>query len=142
MESAEELQKKGIRFTDAAVRELGVLTAAVEEILDLALPAWLEEDRARAALVAPLEEVIDHLKEQLRTSHILRLQRGGCTIEAGFVWSDLLTDLERAADHCSNIAENALELGRHTLQKADPDFQTQYERFSSKYSLDRPEFRG
>ena len=135
-ESAEELHKKGIRFSPAARRELDVLSAAVEEILELALSAWLEGDRKRAALVAPLEEVIDQLKERLRTSHILRLQQGGCTIEAGFVWSDLLTDLERAADHCSNIAENALELGRHPLREADPDFRAQYSRFSEKYALD------
>lgn len=135
-ESAEELHKKGIRFSPAARRELDVLSAAVEEILELALSAWLEGDRERAALVAPLEEVIDQLKERLRTSHILRLQQGGCTIEAGFVWSDLLTDLERAADHCSNIAENALELGRHPLREADPDFRAQYDRFSKKYALD------
>lgn len=135
-ESAEELHKKGIRFSPTARRELDVLSAAVEEILELALSAWLEGDRERAALVAPLEEVIDQLKERLRTSHILRLQQGGCTIEAGFVWSDLLTDLERAADHCSNIAENALELGRHPLREADPDFRAQYDRFSKKYALD------
>ena len=135
-ESAEELHKKGIRFTPTARRELDVLSAAVDEILELALSAWLEGDRERAALVAPLEEVIDQLKERLRTSHILRLQQGGCTIEAGFVWSDLLTDLERAADHCSNIAENALELGRHPLREADPGFRAQYDRFSRKYALD------
>lgn len=135
-ESAEELHKKGICFSPAARRELDVLSAAVDEILELALSAWLEGDRERAALVAPLEEVIDQLKERLRTSHILRLQQGGCTIEAGFVWSDLLTDLERAADHCSNIAENTLEQGPHPLREADPDFRAQYDRFSKKYALD------
>lgn len=136
VESAEELHKKGIRFSPAARQELDMLSAAVDEILELALSAWLEGNRERAALVAPLEEVVDQLKERLRTSHILRLQQGGCTIEAGFVWSDLLTDLERAADHCSNIAENALELGRHPLREADPDFLARYHQFSKKYALD------
>ena len=141
VESAEELHKKGIRFTPAARRELEVLTGAVGEILELSTDAWLEGDRERAALVAPLEEVIDQLKEQLRTSHILRLQRGGCTIEAGFVWSDLLTDLERAADHCSNIAETVLEQDRHAPRESGPEFRSHYRHYLEKYALDRPPSR-
>ena len=141
-ESAEELQQKGIRFTDAAVRELDVLLAAVGEITGLALAACLRDDREAAARVAPLEEVIDQLKEQLRTSHILRLQRGGCTIDAGFVWSDLLTDLERAADHCSNIAETVLERDRHGLREEGPEFWRSCRLYQEKYALDRPGARG
>ena len=118
-----------------------MLTGAVGEILELSTDAWLEGDRERAALVAPLEEVIDQLKEQLRTSHILRLQRGGCTIEAGFVWSDLLTDLERAADHCSNIAETVLEQDRHAPRESGPEFRSHYHRYLEKYALDRPPSR-
>lgn len=138
VESAEELRDKGIRFTPDARRELTVLTAAVEEILDLALSACLDGDRDAAARVAPLEEVIDQLKEQLRTSHILRLQQGGCTIEAGFVWSDLLTDLERAADHCSNIAENVLGQDRHGPRQAGPAFREHFRLYLEKYAPDRP----
>lgn len=93
LESAEEMQKRGVVFTDAAVAELPVITGAVEEILDLSLKAFLSEDPEAAWMVEPLEQVIDGLKEEMRTRHILRLQRGTCSIEAGFIWSDLLTDL-------------------------------------------------
>lgn len=138
VESAEELRDKGIHFTPDARRELEALTCAVDEITALALSACLDGDRDAAARVAPLEEVIDQLKEQLRTSHILRLQRGGCTIEAGFVWSDLLTDLERAADHCSNIAENVLGQDRHGPRQAGPAFQEYFRLYLEKYAPDRP----
>ena len=138
VESAEELHNKGIHFTPAARRELEALTCAVDEIIALALSACLDGDRDAAARVAPLEEVIDQLKEQLRTSHILRLQRGGCTIEAGFVWSDLLTDLERAADHCSNIAENVLGQDRHGPRQAGPAFREHFQLYLEKYAPDRP----
>ena len=109
LESAEEIREKEIRFSDAAWRELSVITAAVEEILDLSLTAFLHNDVRTAALVEPLEQVVDTLKDQLRSRHILRLQKGNCSIEAGFVWSDLLTNLERVADHCSNIAGCVIE---------------------------------
>ena len=86
-----------------------MLAGAVREILHLAINAFAAGDSAAAAQVEPLEEVIDKLKEQMRTRHILRMQRGACSIEAGFVWSDLLTDLERISDHCSNIAGCVLD---------------------------------
>lgn len=81
-----------------------MLSAAVNDILMRALDAFRQQDMTAARQVEPLEQVIDDLKEQLRTRHILRMQQGQCSIEAGFVWSDLLTDLERTSDHCSNIA--------------------------------------
>lgn len=112
LESAEEMNSKDLKFSESAMKELGVLTDAVEEILDLALRAFLDEDVEAASKVEPLEEVIDGLKEQMRTRHILRLQQGDCSIDAGFVWSDLLTNLERTADHCSNIAVCVLEAGK------------------------------
>ena len=93
LESAEEMNSKDLKFSESAMKELGVLTDAVEEILDLALRAFLDEDVEAASKVEPLEEVIDGLKEQMRTRHILRLQQGDCSIDAGFVWSDLLTNL-------------------------------------------------
>ena len=91
----------------------------------------------------PLEQVIDALKEEMRTRHILRLQRGECGVEAGFVWSDLLTDLERVADHCSNIAGCVIDTHRHnlnlheTLRKAQKEetFQIQLRTFQEKYRL-------
>ena len=109
IESAEELHSKELEFTESAMRELSILTGAVNEIMDLALKAFLDNDLKAAETVEPLEEVIDGLKEQMRTRHILRLQQRECSIDAGFVWSDLLTNLERCADHCSNIAGCILE---------------------------------
>jgi len=140
VESAGEMHEKGFCFTGGAKKELDVLCAAVGEILDLALAACLDGDKESAALVEPLEEVVDRLKEQLRTNHILRLQQGGCTIGAGFVWSDLLTDLERTADHCSNIAESVMDLPyaspSHRLRNDGPDYRRNVQRFADKYALD------
>lgn len=103
-ESARELQDKAMTFSDDAMSELSVLKNAVKEIMELAMKSFSEEDVSAAAMVEPLEQVIDTLKEKLRANHIVRLQQEKCSIEAGFVWSDLLTNLERVADHCSNIA--------------------------------------
>lgn len=144
LESAEEMRSKGLQFSDAARRELDVLTAAVEEIMDLSLETFLAGDVQAAAQVEPLEEVVDALKEQLRTRHILRLQRGECTIELGFVWSDLLTSLERVADHCSNIAGCVIEMSHDSLEVhgyldhvkvGDPGFRRAYEAYANKYTL-------
>ena len=95
--------------------------------------------------VEPLEEVVDTLKEQLRNRHILRLQRGECTIEQGFVWSDLLTDLERVADHCSNIAVCLLQSSRggfdthgyleELKNEEDESYKAVYSEMSRKYRL-------
>lgn len=110
VESAEEMARKGLHFSPAAKQELKVLTDAVQEILSQSLQAFQVEDPQAATSVEPLEQVIDQLKETLRTHHILRLQQGLCTIDVGFVWSDLLTNLERVSDHCSNIAGSLLDL--------------------------------
>ena len=142
--SSQELRSKGIQFSSAARWELGRLSAAVGEILDLAMTSFVNNDLQAAAQVEPLEQVVDTLKEQLRSRHILRLQRGECSIEAGFIWSDLLTDLERVADHCSNIAGCVLEL-RHkkfdlhdylgAVRADSPDFASSYDAYARKYSL-------
>lgn len=142
--SAEELHKKGIRFSEAAQKELSTLTAAVNEITTLSIGAFLQDDLAAAAKVEPLEQVVDLLKEQLRSRHISRLQSGVCTLDAGFVWSDLLTNLERVADHCSNIAGCVIEmqhasLGLHeyldNYRSQTPEFQVDFRAFSKKYAL-------
>ncbi|MGM9662223.1 MAG: Na/Pi cotransporter family protein [Oscillospiraceae bacterium] len=144
VESVEEVETKGIRFSDTARHELGLLTSAVSEILGLALNAFLLNDLRSAALVEPLEQVVDTLKEQLRSRHIRRLQQGGCSIEAGFVWSDVLTDLERVADHCSNIAGCVIEMTHasldlherlHAVREEDPDFASLYQSYAKKYAL-------
>ena len=144
VESAEEMKNKGLQFSEMAKGELAVLTAAVNEIMDLSLDAFLKNDVGLASAVEPLEEVIDTLKDQLRTRHILRLQKGECTIELGFVWSDLLTSLERVADHCSNIAGCIIEMSHDSLEvhgyldsvKAGSEtFTKAYDAYAQKYSL-------
>ena len=144
LESAEELQEKEIAFSEPAKKELSVLLDAVTEILNLAMEAFFSDDVKKAALVEPLEQVVDTLKEQLRSRHILRLQKGGCSIEAGFVWSDLLTNLERVADHCSNIACCIIEMShsrmdlhgyQDSVTASSREFVDHYHTFSMKYSL-------
>ena len=115
VESAEELQSKGLTLSEAAQADLKVLDAAVAEILDRSADAFRRGDAQAAAAVEPLEQVVDLLKEQLRTRHILRMREGKCSIEAGFVWADLLTDLERTSDHCSNIAGSVIDMSQHNL---------------------------
>lgn len=147
LRSAEELQDKGLTFSPDATRELEVLAAAIRQILDLTLEAFRHSDRVIAADVEPLEQVIDSLKEQLRTRHILRMQQGGCSIEAGFVWSDLLTDLERTSDHCSNIAGCVIDAAQHNLnlhetlrtaKAQDSVFASRFDRYAREYRLPAP----
>nr|MBQ8245053.1 Na/Pi cotransporter family protein [Oscillospiraceae bacterium] len=114
-ESAEEMNQKSLVLTGSADRELRNLCKAIGEILDLTGRAISDQDMIAAAAVEPLEQVVDLLKETYRSSHIKRLQAGECTIEAGFVWSDILTDLERTSDHCSNIALGLLDSQSHML---------------------------
>ena len=143
VESAEEMHEKKLEFTRSARYELSVMTTAVCEALDLAVKAFTDNDTQAAKAVEPLEQVVDDLKNELRTRHILRMKKGECSIEAGFVWSDLLTDLERASDHCSNIALCVLDMKKHTLsvhetqhEREDvPEFSDQYRRYSEKYAL-------
>ena len=147
LESAEELRGKSLAFSAAAAREYDVLAAAIGEILDLSLRSFERQDVALAELVEPLEQVIDTLKEQMRTRHILRMQQGHCSIEAGFVWSDLLTNLERTSDHCSNIAGCVIDAAQHnlnlheTLRAAHSDthaFRSEFQRYATKYALPAP----
>ena len=143
IESAEELHDKQLEFSRSAKYELSVMTAAVGEVMDLAVKAFAENDAQAASCVEPLEQVVDDLKNELRTRHILRMKKSECSIEAGFVWSDLLTNLERVSDHCSNVALCVLDLKKHTLsahetqhQRKDvPEFAEHYRRYSEKYAL-------
>ena len=144
VEAAEELTSKNLTFSDAARHELEVLVSAVKEIVDLSFTAFRENDLEKAYLVEPLEQVIDDLKEKLRVHHILRLQQGVCSIETGFVWSDLLTALERVGDHCSNIAGCVVDMSNHDMNTHEAlrsarieneGFGEQYKAFAEKYSL-------
>ena len=143
IESAEEMHDKQLEFSRSAKYELSVMTAAVGEVMDLAVKAFAENDAQAASCVEPLEQVVDDLKNELRTRHILRMKKSECSIEAGFVWSDLLTNLERVSDHCSNVALCVLDLKKHTLsahetqheRKDVPEFAEQYRRYSEIYAL-------
>ena len=108
-ESAQELHDKELRFSDSAREELQVLLSALDDILDLTIRSFQAADMETARRVEPLEETIDQLIEEIRSRHIQRLQAGQCTIQLGFVLSDLLTNIERASDHCSNIAVSVIE---------------------------------
>lgn len=142
--AAEEMHAKKQSFTPEAIEELKVLTAAMEEILDKTVSAFEENDLNAAVSIEPLEQVIDRVKDTLRTRHIARLQQGKCTIDVGFVWTDLLAALERSSDHCSNIAGCVLEISQNhmniheTLRAAkagEGEFKDMYEGYLTKYSL-------
>ena len=144
MESAEELSQKKLKFSESANGELDIMLSAVREIVDLSFRSFTENDPHLALQVEPLEQVIDDLKEKMRTRHIMRLQQGSCSIETGFIWSDLLTSLERIGDHCSNIAGCVIDLHHHdmniheslrALKSGNPDFKIRYQVYSSKYNL-------
>ena len=144
LESAEELQEKELSLSEAAKRELSVLVSAVGEIIELSFSAFYHSDLQKAYMVEPLEQVIDDLKEKMRVHHILRLQQGSCSIETGFVWSDLLTALERIGDHCSNIAGSVIDMAHHDMNTHEAlrsarveneNFGDQYKEYAKKFSL-------
>ena len=144
LESAEELQQKGIAFSEQAQKEYNLISDAVEKILDLSYTAFKDTDLISARKTEPLEQVVDELKETLRTRHILRLQKGDCSVDAGFVWSDLLTNLERVADHCSNISGCVLDTAAHTmnihqnqrlLRNSGEDYVQELQELRTKYKV-------
>lgn len=145
LESAEEMHSKDIKFTDTANREMTLLSDAVKEIAVLTLNAFETGNINAAFDIEPLEEIIDRLKEKLRANHIIRLQQGECSIDAGFIWSDLLTNLERTSDHCSNIAGCIIETSHHNLnmheslriiKSESEDFKNKFAYYSNKYNIE------
>lgn len=144
LESAEEMQQKGIAFSAAALQEYSTMAGAVREVTALAYDSFVSGDVQAARQVEPLEQVIDDLKEEMRTRHIRRMQQGSCGIEAGFIWSDLLTNLERVSDHCSNIACCMIEGADHNLHRHEvlqsirgsgEIFDREYSSYRQKYAL-------
>ena len=107
---AEELHTKGIKFSESALKETSVITDAVTEIVNITFDSFMNDDTDIACRVEPLEQVIDNLKKQLKSMHISRLQNNECTIELGFIFTDLLSNYERVSDHCSNIAVYTMQL--------------------------------
>ncbi len=142
-ERAQELKEKKISFSDKGTKEMNTLTAAIREILDITFGCFLSDDPDDAYRVEPLEQVIDRLCQTMREKHTVRLQKGKCTIGQGYVFNDLIADLERVSDHCSNIAivivdlmSNSLDV--HELSEAmhegHPDrYDEYYGEFKAKY---------
>ena len=141
---AQEMHEKQISFSDEANREIAVIQSALADILARTEESYDQNDVARAALVEPLEQVIDHLIADIKNRHIARLKNGYCTIELGFVLSDLLTNYERISDHCSNIAVAVIEGAQGNFDaheylsevtQSDADFANEYARCRETYRL-------
>lgn len=143
VESSGEMFEKGQRFSKKAREELAVFTQAVRDIVEVSFNVFEEEDISKAELVEPLEEVIDYLQTEVKKRHVKRLQKGKCTIEMGFVLSDVITSYERISDHCSNIAVCLMQVkedGYDTHEylkdmKHNEIFNEQYNKYKEKYVL-------
>lgn len=142
LESAQELAKKGLHFSDKAKAELKVLKAAVHDIVDTAYEVFDKQDVGLAEKIEPLEEVVDELSKEVKRRHVQRLRTGECTIEMGFILSDITTSLERIADHCSNIGvcvtqvrEDLYDTHSHLDTVKDSSFYHELEEVREKYQL-------
>ena len=144
LSSARELEEKQLVFSDSAKHELQTLIAALKQILELALQAYTTDDLAAAKQVEPLEQVIDRLVATVKNRHIARLQVGECSVELGFILADLLGNIERVSDHCSNIAVAVISLRHNTfdtheylnaVKYEDADFQKRYAQYLDQYRL-------
>ena len=142
---AEEMHTKNIKFSDEATKELATVTEAITEILDMTVDSFINNDAETASHVEPLEQVIDKLKKTLKARHVARLQNNECTIELGFVFTDLLSNYERVSDHCSNIAVYTMQLSSDTLDTHKylrkiknsnvGEFMDDYNMYEKKYSV-------
>lgn len=144
-EAAEEMYNKKVSFSDKAQEEMRVFSRALNDIVSASVKAFEEENLELAATIEPLEEVVDYLNSELKQRHIERLRQGRCTIELGFILTDITTDYERIADHCSNIACNLIEIRhdgyeRHSYKDAlkngdNQEFTRDYKQFKEQYQL-------
>lgn len=144
-EAAKEIHDKDLQFSPEACHELDVIESAVREILSVAVGAFVKNDPQRAARVEPLEEIIDGLCDEMKSHHVDRLQSGSCTLNLGFVFNDLLTNYERVADHCSNIAVAIIELESDSFDTHEylnsvramksSSFARYYEEYKQEYHL-------
>ncbi len=141
---AREIHEKKIVFSPAAQQELTTIVEALDEILDITVRAYLNSDVELAGRVEPLEQVIDRLTAVCKDNHIRRLQKGACTIEGGFVLSDLLNNYERVSDHCSNVAVAIIEVEHNSfdthkylngVKYGNSTFNEIYDAYSEKYVL-------
>lgn len=139
------MHTKGLSFSKKAIEEIHIFNGALNEILDTAITAFEHGDIEQAKSVEPLEEVIDNLRTEIRNRHVKRLRKGKCTIEMGFVLTDLITNYERVADHCSNIAVCMIQIHDNSFDthsyisdlKAtnNEEFRKKFTVFSEKYML-------
>ena len=144
-EASKEIFKKNINFSENARQEINVISDAVKEIVQLSADAIEKEDDSVAIKIEPLEQIIDKLKYKMKKNHIERLQSNECTIELGFVYSDIITNLERIADHCSNIGVCLLQKKKdgfepheylnHVKYDGENDFIHQYDMYKEKYTI-------
>ncbi len=142
---AEEIHNKSIRFSSEAKNEIEIISSAVSEILNMTIDSFIKDDVEAASHIEPLEQVIDRLNKKLKARHVARLQKGECTIELGFVFTDLLTNYERVSDHCSNIAVYTMQLPSDKLDahkylaqiknSENSAFTDDYNMYSEKYSV-------
>lgn len=141
---ADEFRQAGLSFSATAMNELHTMTDAVSEVLDMTVEAYVTQSVSLARSVEPLEEVVDTMKEQLKSRHIERLGEGGCTMQTGIHFLDIVHDLEKISDHCSNIAiytiqlvEGAEEFDTHAYAKAEfksgPQFESKLKFYQNKY---------
>ena len=143
-EAAQEIHDKHIQFSPDAIRELQVITAAIQEIVSMTVQAFRNGDLDLAAHVEPLEDVVDTLCDEIKLHHVIRVQEGLCTLGQGFVFNDILTNYERVADHCSNIAVAMIELESESVQaheylknlkESSGQFLALYEEYARKYAI-------
>lgn len=144
-ECAQEMHDKKLNFSKYATHELSVLRSAVSEIVALAVKAFVEDDLSVAYRIEPLEEKIDSLCDEMKLHHINRISDGTCTLQLGFVFNDLLTNLERMADHCSNIGVAMIELASGALETHDyynklmeettEQFKESFAKYDAKFKL-------
>lgn len=145
LQVAEEMHEKKLHFSDKAAKEVRVLIGALSEILETTTKAYVTNSISMAKQVEPLEEVIDNLIIDIKSKHIVRLKAGECSIELGFILSDLLTNCERVSDHCSNVAIALIETNQNsydaheylnvTKRAGNKDFESEYEMYKQKYSI-------
>lgn len=144
-EAAKEMHDKKIKFSDKAVADIGIMASAVEEILEITTATLINEDLESAKRVEPLEQVIDRLRRKIKSGHISRLRQGDCTMELGFVLSDIIHNFERISDHCSNIAVCFIEITNDSFEVHEylsqlksgevEEFSSMYESYKQKYTL-------
>lgn len=145
MECAQQMNERGLSFSEKAKEEIKVFSRAIHDIVEMSYQAFGQEDIEMAKKVEPLEELVDELNDELKQRHVRRLREGKCTIELGFILSDLTTNYERIADHCSNLAVGVIQLAKESYERheyletlnkdSNEQFQQLYKKYKDTYVL-------